>query len=342
MSITITPPVSDITIGVITYTNADWEANTPGTLSAVIGGITGQVQALGATTGTLVKAISGSVTLTTLETANINFIFTGALSGVAAITFPSGSYTATIVNNTTGGFALTIKYASGTTATIPSGGTAQVVGDGTNFKLVSGIAAGSSGAVSVPGALTATGAATLSSTLHVVGAATFDSNATITGTLGVTGATTLSSTLTVTGAGSFLANLTVAGELNVQLDSAFLQDLGVGGDLGVTGDLICTGDIVGVTVAARHASLNTYVYVDCTAGAESKVEFQTDGVQRWRFGKNSVNDLELGWYNSSGVYQSSPLIIDEVTGYITLNVPTSSSGLISGQIYSNSGVLTIV
>jgi hypothetical protein len=137
MSITITPPVADITIGVTTYTNADWEANTPGTLSAVIGGLTGQVQALGATTGTLVKAISGSVTLTTMEAANINFIFTGALSGIAAITFPAGSYTATIVNNTTGGFALTIKYAAGTTATIPSGGTAQVVGDGTNFKLVS-------------------------------------------------------------------------------------------------------------------------------------------------------------------------------------------------------------
>jgi hypothetical protein len=58
--------------------------------------------------------------------------------------------------------------------------------------------------------------------------------------------------------------------------------------------------------------------------------------------KNSGNDLELSWYNASGVYQSSPIIIDEATGYITLNVPTSSSGLISGQIYSNSGVLTIV
>jgi hypothetical protein len=86
----------------------------------------------------------------------------------------------------------------------------------------------------------------------------------------VTGATTLSSTLTVTGAGSFLANLTVAGELNVQLDSAFLQDLGVGGDLGVTGDLICTGDIVGVTVAARHAS-SEYICV-CRLYGRRRVE----------------------------------------------------------------------
>lgn len=342
MPITISPPVSDITIGSDTYTNADWEANTPGTLSAVLNGLVGQVQGLGSTTGTLVKAISGSVTLTTLEAANVNFIFTGSLSGTANINFPSGSYTATIANNTSGSQALSIGYSTGTRATVPAGGTAQVVGDGTNFRLVSGISAGSGGAVSVPGAFTATGAATLSSTLHAVGDATFDSNVTIAGTLDVTLDVTMLQALSVTGAVTLLDDLGVAGVLNVGQDSTFLQDLGVGGDLGVTGDIIGTGDIVGVTVAARHASLNTYLYADSTDGAESKVEFQTDGVQRWRIGKNSANDLEFSWYNASGVYQESPIILDETTGYIKLaGLPTSSAGLDAGTIYSDSGTLKV-
>lgn len=342
MPITITPAVADITVGGNTYTNADWEANTPGTLSACIGGLVGHVQALGSTSGTLVKAISGNVTLTSLEAANLNFIFTGVLGGVAAITFPSGSYTATIVNNTTGGFGLTIKYAAGTTATIPAGGTAQVVGDGTNFKLVSGISAGSGGSVTVPGTLTATGATSLSSTLAVAGAATFASTVAITGTLAVTGATTLSSTLDVTGIGTFLANVGVAGELNVQLDSAFLQDLGVGGNLGVTGDIICTGDVQGTNTAARHASLSVYLQADSTDGTFAMTEYATDGVPEWRVGKNISNDLETQWF-SGGIYQNSPILIEHTTGYIRLlNIPTSASGLSTGGVWSNSGVLTLV
>jgi hypothetical protein len=343
MPITITPPVADITIGVTTYTNADWEANTPGTLSAVITALTGQVQALGDTTGTLVKAISnGTTTLSSGESANINFIFTGSLSGTANINFPSGSYTATIVNNTTGSQALSIGYSTGTRATIPAGGTAQVIGDGTNFRLVSGIAAGSSGAVSIPGTFTATGAATFSSTLAVTGDATFSGDVTIDQNLTATLDATFGQQITVTGDGNFLANCDIDGGLNVGLDSAFLQDLGVGGNLGVTGDAIVTGDIQGVTVAARHASLNTYLYGDATDGAETMVEFQTDGVVRWRVGRNSVGDLEFRWYNDSGVYQASPIIIDSATGYVKLaGYPTDSSGLASGTIWSNSGVLTL-
>ena len=342
MPITIDPPVDDITVGGDTYTNDDWEEDTPATLSAVVNALVGHVQALGSTSGTLTKVISGGVTLTSLEAANLNFLFSGTLGSTANINFPAGSYTATIVNNTSGGQALSIGYASGTRGTVPAGGTAQVSGDGTNFHLIGGVAGGSGGAVSVPGAFTATGAATLSSTLHTIGDATFDANVTIAGTLDVTLDVTMLQALSVTGAVTLLDDLGVAGVLNVGQDSTFLQDLGVGGDLGVTGDIIGTGDIVGVTVAARHASLNTYLYADSTDGAESKVEFQTDGVQRWRIGKNSANDLEFSWYNASGVYQESPIILDETTGYIKLaGLPTSSAGLDAGTIYSDSGTLKV-
>ena len=341
MPITITPAVADIDIGSDVLTNSDWEQDTPATLSLLVGHLAGTQVALATTTGSLVKAISGDTTLSSPEAINLNFIFTGSLSANATITFPGGERTATIVNNTTGGHALLIGYSTGTKATIPAGGSAQVYGDGTNFKLASGVAAGSGGAVAIPGTFTATGAATLSSTLAVTGAASFASNVSITGTLSVTGATTLSSTLGVTGIGTFLANVGVGGELNVQLDSAFLQDLGVGGNLGVTGDIICTGDVQGVNVAARHASLSVYLQADSTDGLFAMTDYASDGITEWRIGKTVANNLETQWF-SGGVYQSSPMIFDHATGYLMLfGLPTSASGLASGTVWSNSGVLTI-
>ncbi len=342
MPITITPAVADIDIGSDTLTNSDWENDTPTTLSLLVNFLAGTQLALASTTGSLTKAISGDTTLSSGEAVNLNFIFTGSLSANATITFPGGERTATIVNNTSGGHALLIGYSTGTKATIPAGGSAQVYGDGTNFKLASGVAAGSGGAVAVPGTFTATGAATLSSTLAVTGAATFASSVAITGTLGVTAATTLSGTLDVTGIGTFLANVGVAGELNVQLDSAFLQDLGVGGDLGVTGDIICTGDVQGTNVAARHASLSVYLQADSTDGVFAMTEYASDGVPEWRIGKTIANDLEVHWF-SGGVYQLSPMIFDAATGYLLLpNLPTSSSGLASGTIWSDSGTLKVI
>lgn len=342
MPITITPAVADIDIGSDILTNSDWEQDTPATLSLLVNFLAGTQVALAATTGSLVKAISGNTTLSSPEAINLNFIFTGAISSVATITFPGGERTCTIVNNTTGGFGLLIGYATGTKAAIPAGGSAQVYGDGTNFKLASGVAAGSGGAVAVPGAFSATGAASLASTLAVTGAATFASTVAITGTLGVTGATTLSSTLSVTGIGTFLANVGVAGELNVQLDSAFLQDLGVGGNLGVSLDILCTGDIQGTNVAARHASLSVYLQADSTDGVFAMTEYASDGVPEWRIGKTVANDLEFHWF-SGGVYQNSPMIFDSATGYLMLpTLPTSASGLASGTVWRNSGVLTVV
>jgi hypothetical protein len=145
----------------------------------------------------------------------------------------------------------------------------------------------------------------------------------------------------VTGIGTFLANVGIAGELNVQLDSAFLQDLGVGGDFGVTGDIICTSDVQGTNVAARHASLSVYLQADSTDGVFAMTEYASDGVPQWRVGKTIANNLETQWFQS-GVYQNTPFLIEAATGYVLLlNVPTSSSGLNTGTVWSNSGVLTL-
>src|SRR6187401_505562 len=108
MPITITPAVADIDIGSDVLTNSDWEQDTPTTLSLLVNFLAGTQVALGTTTGSLVKAISGDTTLSSPESINLNFIFTGSLSGNANITFPAGARTVTIVNNTTGGFALLV------------------------------------------------------------------------------------------------------------------------------------------------------------------------------------------------------------------------------------------
>jgi microcystin-dependent protein len=87
-----------------------------------------------------------------------------------------------ITNNTSGGFAITIGGVTGSTVTIPSGVTAQVYCNGTNFFSSQ---TGSAGNFTVNGTLSATGV-------------TNTGNMSIAGTLGVTGATTLTGATSLT------------------------------------------------------------------------------------------------------------------------------------------------
>src|SRR3954463_5637699 len=122
MPITITPTISSITINSHTYVHADWEANTPGTLSGLANDFVTTITALGATTGSLTKSISGNTTLSGSDLLNLTYKFTGTLSANANITFPAGVRSAAIINATSGGFALLIGYVAGTKATIPVSG----------------------------------------------------------------------------------------------------------------------------------------------------------------------------------------------------------------------------
>ena len=116
------------------------------------------------------------------EARNAVLVVTGTNAAVRDLIPPVVEKLYTIVNNTTGGFAIRVIGVSGTGVNIPNGATCLVYCDGTNF--VNGLS-GSAGNFSIAGALAVTGATALSSTL------------------GVTGATTLSSTLAVTGASTF-------------------------------------------------------------------------------------------------------------------------------------------
>lgn len=211
MPVDIEPPVATIVIGATTITNADWEANTPGAISTMGNALAAQ-QALLSTVGTLTKAITGNTTLTSGEGANFVFVFTGALSANANITFPAGfkGY-AQIENQTTGGFALVCGLVAGATVTAPVGGAAAAVCDGTDFKLRSNVVRSATGA-NVVGALAVSGAAAVTGALT---AATFNGNAFTagTGTLAVAAGKTLtgSNTLNLTGVDGSAMNFGAGG-----------------------------------------------------------------------------------------------------------------------------------
>jgi hypothetical protein len=127
--------------------------------------------------GTLVEqAITGTVSITmsdanyTLtsfngvsdEARNAVLVVTGTNNAVRDLIPPVAEKLYTIVNNTTGGYAIRVIGASGTGVNIPNGATCLVYCDGTNF--VNGLS-GTSGNFSVAGALSVTGAANLGGAL---------------------------------------------------------------------------------------------------------------------------------------------------------------------------------
>jgi len=133
--------------------------------------------------GTLVEqAITGVVSITmsdanytltsfngiTDEARNAVLVVTGTNNAVRDLIPPVQEKLYTIVNNTTGGYAIRVIGVSGTGVNVPNGATCLVYCDGTNF--VNGLS-GSAGNFSVAGALTVTGATTLSSALTYGGVA---------------------------------------------------------------------------------------------------------------------------------------------------------------------------
>jgi hypothetical protein len=134
--------------------------------------------------GTLVEqAITGVVSITmsdanyTLtsfngvsdEARNAVLVVTGTNAAVRDLIPPVAEKLYTIVNNTTGGFAIRVIGASGTGVNIPNGATCLVYCDGTNF--INGLS-GSAGNFTISGSLTSTGNANVGGNLAVTGTTT--------------------------------------------------------------------------------------------------------------------------------------------------------------------------
>jgi len=74
-----------------------------------------------------------SVTLTTLQAAKDRIVLSGALTANINVILPAWIKSWTVVNACTGNYSATIKTASGTGVTLPSGLTVNIFGDGINI-----------------------------------------------------------------------------------------------------------------------------------------------------------------------------------------------------------------
>lgn len=141
------------------------------------------------------------------EARNAVLVVGGTNSAIRQIIIPTGQAKLYVVkNSTTGGYAITIGAASGSTVTIPNGITAQVYYDGSNCYSSQ---TGSAGDFTVNG------------TLYATGSEAITSNLTVGGTLGVTGAASLT---TGSISGIMTAPTAAAGTNTTQLaTTAFVQ-----------------------------------------------------------------------------------------------------------------------
>jgi hypothetical protein len=132
----------------------------------------------------------------TNEARNAVLVVTGTNAAVRDLIPPVVEKLYTIVNNTTGGFAIRVIGVSGTGVNIPNGATCLVYCDGTNF--VNGLS-GAAGNFNASGDITAvnvTGTTNVTATSFLLG-----NNATITNTLtsaNVTATTVTATTVTAT------------------------------------------------------------------------------------------------------------------------------------------------
>jgi microcystin-dependent protein len=123
------------------------------------------------------------------EARNAVLVVGGTNAAVRDIIAPLVEKLYVVRNNTSGGFAVNIRAASGSSVSVPNGATVWVYCDGTNFNAVGTETVGN---FEVNGNLTVTGNETVSG------------NSVVTGTTTLTGATTLSNALTY--GGTTLAN----------------------------------------------------------------------------------------------------------------------------------------
>jgi hypothetical protein len=134
--------------------------------------------------GTLLEQAITGVTSITMSDANYTLTSFNGISDEArnAVLVVTGTNNAqrdlippvveklyTVVNNTTGGYAIRVIGASGTGVIIPNGATCLVYCDGTNF--INGLS-GSAGNFSVAGNITATGSASVTGNVSVTGVIT--------------------------------------------------------------------------------------------------------------------------------------------------------------------------
>jgi len=204
-----------------------------------------------AVAGTTNVSTDTDVTLTTTTGAantarEAILLFSGARTALRTVTAPAQSKVYTVINATTGGYAVKLVGSGPTTGlTIPNGASAVVAWNGSDFVEVG---AGSIGNLVVNGTLTVTGATTLSGAL-TYGGVTLSNSVTGTGSMVLSSSPTL--VTPALGTPSALVGTNITGT------AAGLTAGNVTTNANLTGPITSTGNAT--AVAAQTGTGSTFV-----------------------------------------------------------------------------------
>ena len=287
------------------------------------------------------QAVAGAVTITmsnanrTLtqtngtsdEARNMILEVVGTNSGVYQIIVPygtggagTGSKMYLVSNNTTGGYAITIGYASGSTVSIPNGYIATVFGDGTNFFSANTTSAG---AFNVNGTLTASGVADVGN-LSVSGTTTLTGTATAPTVTSTDSSTNIATTAFVKSVTGTLGTMSTQNANAVAITGGTMSGVTVSGGNAITTSNIGSQSVSFATTAGNGG-------VTSVNGNTGTVTVSSLGVgQSWQ---TVTRNNGTTYYNTTG----KPIVC-------VLNCNSNSGAVATAQItvdgvsVSNSGV----
>lgn len=270
-----------------------------------------------------------NVTLTSLDGAsdqarNAILVATGTNTAVRDLIAPLANKQYLIYNNTTGGFSIRIRAASGFTVTIPNGAKVFVYCDGTNFYSVEQTY--STGNFAVGGNLTVTGTSTLSGNVAALNISTANVTATGTGAFSanLSALNVSTANVTATGAGAFTGNVSAA-------------NFSTGGNVAATGNV--SGAIATFTGNSVFSSTGA---LKVSAGTTGQRPSPLTGMFRFnssltRFeGYNGSNWGSLGGATGGGndqiFYENGQLVTANYT------ITTGTNAMSAGPITIDTGV----
>jgi len=264
------------------------------------------------------------------EARNAVLVVTGTNNAVRDLIPPVVEKLYTIVNNTTGGYAIRVIGATGTGVNIPNGTACLVYCDGTNFN--SGLS-GTSGNFSVNGALSTTGALTY-------GGVTLSNSVTGTGSMVLSASPTLTGTPLAPTASVSTDNTQIA-------TTAFVRDIIPTGIISMwsgaigsipTGWLICDGTngtpdlrdrfVVGAgstyAVAATGGNANAIVVTHTHTATSAVVDpGHAHGIDLYFFDTGGDRNYVR---SSSAINQTGPANTNTASTGISVNTTVDSAG----------------
>ena len=195
---------------------------------------------------------------------------------------------------------------------------------------------------SVPGTLSVAGAATITGNVNFGGTASVAGVATIAGAASFGATANIAGNASVGGALSLTGNLTGGGTASVAGAATIGGAVSIGGALSTHGD----------SLAHISAAGDGFVLADGAAGGFSAWSaYRASGSNRWWIGRDNASEtggdagsdfVFIPWADDGTTQKAAPLTLRRSDGAIIMALPTSASGLPSGALWNNAGVVSIV